>query len=120
MPEQHIASVVNDYRAASSWAARCSCGWEELHSVAAAADRSAENHMRQVGVPWENERDRLEAEVNRWHAEAVHERMKSTRLIMKVEAYRAALQQIAWLADATEPLSVKAAEVAREALENER
>lgn len=44
---EHIASVVNDYRAALSWAARCSCGWEELHSLAVVADRAAENHMRQ-------------------------------------------------------------------------
>jgi len=46
--EQHIASVVNDYRAAFSWAARCSCGWEELHSLAIVADRAVENHMREM------------------------------------------------------------------------
>lgn len=65
---------------------------------------------------WEDERDRLEAEVNRWHAEAVHEQMKSTRLIMEAERLRTALRQIRWLADATEPLSVKAGQIAREAL----
>ena len=69
------------------------------------------------GMPeQEDERDRLEAEVNRWHAEAVHEQMTSTRLIMERERYRAALHQIVWLADATEPLSVKAGQIAREAL----
>lgn len=43
---QHIASVVNDYRAAFTWAARCSCGWEEFYSLAVVADRAAEEHMR--------------------------------------------------------------------------
>jgi hypothetical protein len=67
-------------------------------------------------APCMDQRDRLEAEVNRWHAEAVHEQMKATRLIMQKDTYRAALRQILWLADATEPLSVKAGQIAREAL----
>jgi hypothetical protein len=48
MSEQHIASVVNDYRRAFTWAARCSCGWEEFHSLAVVADSAAEAHMRKA------------------------------------------------------------------------
>lgn len=47
----HIASVVNDYRAAFTWTARCTCEWEELHSVAAAADRAVEEHMQRCMPP---------------------------------------------------------------------
>lgn len=121
---------------------------------------------------WEDERDRLEAEVNRWHAEALRQQIEARRLGNRVhnlelmertflanidrlagifpeanrkkilawlddctllrdarhpgryaeadcERLRAALRQVAWMADASEPLSVKAAEVARAALGDE-
>lgn len=120
---------------------------------------------------WVDERDRLEGEVNRWHAEALRQQSEARRLGNRVhnlelmertflmnidrlagifpeanrkkilqwlddcallrdarhpgryaetdcERLRAALRQIAWMADATEPLSVKAAAIARTALEN--
>lgn len=78
---------------------------------------------------WEDERDHLEAEVNRWHAETVRLRSEIERWETlarektwgyvhdgRADRMRGALQQIAWMADATDPSSVKAAQIAREAL----
>lgn len=78
----------------------------------------------------EDERDRLEAEVNRWHAEAVgaQAKLKDWEALAReknwghihderADRMASALQQITWLADAAEPLSVKAAMIAREAME---
>lgn len=42
---------------------------------------------------------------------------QEARLKRRLWAQREALQQIAWMADAEEPLSVKAGQIAREALE---
>lgn len=65
MPEQHIASVFDDYRAFKTWAARCSCGWEELHGLSYVADRAAENHMRQM-----ERHDEVKVTGPCWHGDA--------------------------------------------------
>lgn len=40
----HTVTVVDEYRRAFPWTARCSCGWEESYNAESVAARVAQEH----------------------------------------------------------------------------
>jgi hypothetical protein len=46
MVTDHVVTVVDEYRRASPWTARCSCGWEESYNAEIVAVRVAQEHEK--------------------------------------------------------------------------
>lgn len=125
MSDDHMAYITKR-TPGPVYVAVCSCGWESTPSATtakAAQDRDRHLWPMDFGALAETLWDQRKDDVLSVIADIgspslrIEYAFKAGVQAGRNGELRSALQQIAWLADATEPLSVRAAEIARTALE---